>query len=131
MNFLSINIQGLAQKAKKDWVRELCVKHKVNFLAVQETKMEMMEMGIVRHCWGNYAFDYLHGDSVGNSGGILCVWDSLVFRKSDHTISDYFVLLRGVWLTSGFDLLVVVVYAPHDPRDKSMVWDYLAIEIKK
>ena len=88
-------------------------------------------MGIVRHCWGNYALDYLHGDSVGNSGGLLCVWDSLVFRKSDHTISDYFVLLRGVWLTSGFDLLVVVVYAPHDPRDKSMVWDYLATEIKK
>ena len=44
---------------------------------------------------------------------------------------DYFVLLRGVWLTSGFDLLVVVVYAPQDPRDKSMVWDYLATEIKK
>ncbi|GKA01476.1 hypothetical protein Tco_0674141 [Tanacetum coccineum] len=30
----------LAQKAKKDWVKELCVKNKVNFMALQETKME-------------------------------------------------------------------------------------------
>ncbi|GKA51774.1 nucleotide-binding alpha-beta plait domain-containing protein [Tanacetum coccineum] len=28
MNFLSLNVQGLAQKAKKDWVKELCVKNK-------------------------------------------------------------------------------------------------------
>ncbi|GJX14925.1 RNA-directed DNA polymerase, eukaryota [Tanacetum coccineum] len=44
MNFLSLNIQGLAQKAKKDWVKELCVKNKVNFMALQETKMENMEL---------------------------------------------------------------------------------------
>ncbi|GJZ37829.1 nucleotide-binding alpha-beta plait domain-containing protein [Tanacetum coccineum] len=28
MNCLSLNIQGLAQKAKKDWVKDLCIKHK-------------------------------------------------------------------------------------------------------
>lgn len=44
MNFLSLNIQGLAQKAKKDWVKELCVKNKVNFLSLQETKMEDIEL---------------------------------------------------------------------------------------
>ncbi|GJT75163.1 RNA-directed DNA polymerase, eukaryota, reverse transcriptase zinc-binding domain protein [Tanacetum coccineum] len=28
MNLMSLNIQGLAQKAKKDWVKELCIKNK-------------------------------------------------------------------------------------------------------
>ncbi|GJZ64991.1 hypothetical protein Tco_0621687 [Tanacetum coccineum] len=60
---------GLAQKAKKDWVNELCVKNKVNFMALQETKMENMELFSVKMCWGNFAFDYVHSDSVGNSGG--------------------------------------------------------------
>ncbi|GJX76619.1 RNA-directed DNA polymerase, eukaryota [Tanacetum coccineum] len=55
----------LAQKAKKDWVKELCVKNKVNFLALQETKMENMELFCVKTCWGNMAFDYVHSDSVG------------------------------------------------------------------
>ncbi|GKE59810.1 hypothetical protein Tco_1510177, partial [Tanacetum coccineum] len=59
----------LAQKAKKDGVKELCVKNKVNFLALQEIKIENMEIFSVKMCWGNYAFDYVHSDSVGNSGG--------------------------------------------------------------
>nr|GFA13043.1 RNA-directed DNA polymerase, eukaryota [Tanacetum cinerariifolium] len=40
MNFLSLNVQGLGFKAKKDWIRELISKHKVSFLYIQETKME-------------------------------------------------------------------------------------------
>nr|GFB17648.1 RNA-directed DNA polymerase, eukaryota [Tanacetum cinerariifolium] len=105
MNFLSLNIQGLFQKAKKDWVKELSVNNKVNFLAIQETKTENMELRCVRSCWGNYAFDYIHSNSVGNSGGIMCAWDPNSFRKT--------------------------VYAPHDPRDKRMLWDYLVYTINQ
>nr|GEZ46663.1 RNA-directed DNA polymerase, eukaryota, reverse transcriptase zinc-binding domain protein [Tanacetum cinerariifolium] len=64
-------------------------------------------------------------DSVGKSGGILCAWDPNSFRKVSSTVSDYFVMVRGVWLKTGVNLLIVV-YAPHDLRDKRMLWDYLA-----
>nr|GEW03107.1 reverse transcriptase domain-containing protein [Tanacetum cinerariifolium] len=47
---------------------------------------------------GNYAFEFSHSNSVGNSGGILCVWDLGSFQKNSHTISDSFVILQGVWL---------------------------------
>ncbi|GKB86319.1 RNA-directed DNA polymerase, eukaryota, partial [Tanacetum coccineum] len=100
MNFMSLNIQGLAQKAKKDWVKEFCVKHKVNFLALQETKMEHMELFSVKMCWGNLVFDFVHRDSV-------------------------------VWRITGKDLLIIAVYAPHDNKDKQMLWDYLTYEIGK
>ena len=126
MNFLSLNIQGLAQKAKKDWVKELCVKNKVNFLALQETKMEKIDVFSVKKCWGNLNFDYAHSDSVGHSGGIMCVWDPSSFSRSNITVSDYFVIIRAVWLKSHINLLIVVVHGPHDLRDKRMVWDYLA-----
>ncbi|GKE69886.1 RNA-directed DNA polymerase, eukaryota, partial [Tanacetum coccineum] len=120
-----------AQKAKKDWVKELCVKNKVNFLALEETKIEKMEMFCVKMCWGNFVFDYVHSDSVGNSGGILCVWDPNSFRKSNATVSDYFIMIRGVWRQTGNDLLIIAVYAPHDLKDKQMLWDYLTREIVK
>ncbi|GJW09970.1 RNA-directed DNA polymerase, eukaryota [Tanacetum coccineum] len=90
----------LAQKAKKDWVKELCVKHKVNFLALQETKMEHMELFSVKMCWGNLVFDFFHSDSV-------------------------------VWRITGKDLLIIAVYAPHDNKDKQMLWDYLTYDIGK
>ena len=126
MNFLSLNIQGLAQKAKKDWVKELCIKHKVNFLTIQETKMENMDIRCVKMCWENFGFDYVHSDAVGNSGGILCAWDPNSFRRCNSTISDYFIINRGVWVKTGANLIIVAVYAPQDLRDKRMLWDYLA-----
>ncbi|GKF05549.1 RNA-directed DNA polymerase, eukaryota, partial [Tanacetum coccineum] len=126
MNFLSLNVQGLAQKAKKDWVKELCNKNKVSFVGLQETKMESIDLLSVRLCWGNVNFDYVHSDSIGNSEGILCIWDPNSFRKDSVTVSDYFVIVRGVWIKSGMDILIVVVYAPHDVRDKRLLWDYLS-----
>ncbi|GJR43792.1 RNA-directed DNA polymerase, eukaryota [Tanacetum coccineum] len=129
MNFLSLNIQGLAQKAKKDWVKELCIKNKVNFLAVQETKMENMDSFCVRQCWGNLAFDHVRSDAVGNSGGILCVWDPNSFCKNNVTISDYFMIIRGCWRLTGHNFLLITVYAPQDSRDKQSLWDYLQQEI--
>ncbi|GKF19788.1 hypothetical protein Tco_0068426 [Tanacetum coccineum] len=74
---------------------------------------------------------YVHSDSVGNSGGILCVWDPNSFRKRNATVNDYFVMIRGVWCLTGNDLLIIAVYAPHDCRDKQMLWDYLTYEIGK
>nr|GEY03684.1 RNA-directed DNA polymerase, eukaryota [Tanacetum cinerariifolium] len=64
----------------------------------------------------------MDGDSVGNSGGILCVWDPNSFRKNNVTVSDYFILIWGVWLKTGNGLLVVAVYAPRDLKDKRMLF---------
>nr|GEY38202.1 RNA-directed DNA polymerase, eukaryota [Tanacetum cinerariifolium] len=122
---------GLAHKTKKDWAKELCFKNKVNFLAIQETKMEEIDLFSVRSCWGNSVFDHLHSNSVGNSGRILCVWDPYAYRKISFTISDFFIIIRGVWLTSGIDLMIIAVYAHHNPRDKRMLWDYLAHAINQ
>ncbi|GJW95793.1 RNA-directed DNA polymerase, eukaryota [Tanacetum coccineum] len=103
----------------------------VNFLAVQETKMENMDSFCVRQCWGNLAFDHVHSDAVGNSGGILCVWDPNSFCKNNVTISDYFVIIRGCWRLTGQNFLLIAVYAPQDSRDKQSLWDYLQQEIGK
>nr|GEU36328.1 RNA-directed DNA polymerase, eukaryota, reverse transcriptase zinc-binding domain protein [Tanacetum cinerariifolium] len=97
----------------------------------EETKMENMELSCVRRVWGNVNFEYVHSDSVGNSGGILCAWDPNVFCKHNVTISDYFIMVRGVWHQSGKELLIIVVYAPHDLSEKKVLWEYLVHVISK
>nr|GEU88507.1 RNA-directed DNA polymerase, eukaryota [Tanacetum cinerariifolium] len=119
----------LAQKAKKDRVKELCVKYKVNFLAIQETKMEKMELSCVRRVWGNVNFEFAQSDSVGNSKGILCVWGPNSFRKKSVTASDYFTIIRGKWRHTGREVLFIVVYAPQDIKEQQILWDYLIHEI--
>nr|GEU54570.1 RNA-directed DNA polymerase, eukaryota, reverse transcriptase zinc-binding domain protein [Tanacetum cinerariifolium] len=43
----------------------------------------------------------LISEAVGNSGGILYVWDPNIFQKMNETVSDYFTMVRGVWVPSG------------------------------
>nr|GEY97101.1 RNA-directed DNA polymerase, eukaryota [Tanacetum cinerariifolium] len=113
------------KRLKKIGLGELCIKNKVNFVVLQETKIESIDLLSVSSCWGNLMFDYVHSDSVGNSGGILCMWDPNSFWKSSFTRSDYFVIIRGLWLKSGIKLMIVVVYAPQEASEKCMLWDYL------
>ncbi|GJU25335.1 RNA-directed DNA polymerase, eukaryota [Tanacetum coccineum] len=125
MNMFLFKDQGLNPKAKKDWVKELCVSNKVNFLTLQETKMESIDLFEIKRCWGNFAFDYVHSASVGKSGGILCVWDPNAFKKLNSTVSDYFVMIQGNWVSNGKLLLIILVYAPQELSEKKSLWDYL------
>ncbi|GJV37172.1 RNA-directed DNA polymerase, eukaryota [Tanacetum coccineum] len=88
--------------------------------------MENIDLFSIKRCWGNLAFDYAHSASVGNSGGILCVWDPKSFSKLNATISDYFVMVRGDWIPNGTKLLIISIYAPQDLSEKKMLWDYLS-----
>ncbi|GJT59826.1 RNA-directed DNA polymerase, eukaryota [Tanacetum coccineum] len=97
----------------------------VNFLTLQETKMESIDLFEIKRCWGNFAFDYVHSASVGKSGGILCVWDPNAFKKLNSTASDYFVMIQGNWVSNGKLLLIISVYAPQELSEKKSLWDYL------
>nr|GFA14941.1 RNA-directed DNA polymerase, eukaryota [Tanacetum cinerariifolium] len=40
-----------------------------------------------------------------------------------------FIVLRGVWVPNGKNLLIISVYAPQELSEKKMLWDYLALVI--
>ncbi|GJV95194.1 RNA-directed DNA polymerase, eukaryota [Tanacetum coccineum] len=79
----------------------------------------------VKRLWGNSIFDHTASEAVGNSGGILCVWDPNMFRKSHHIISDNFVALFGSWIPNKLDILFISVYAPQSQVEKRILWNYI------
>nr|GEX45670.1 RNA-directed DNA polymerase, eukaryota, reverse transcriptase zinc-binding domain protein [Tanacetum cinerariifolium] len=95
---------------------------------IQRTGGSMLHVmeEVVKRCWGNFAFDYVHSASVGNSGEILCVWDPITFIKLNVTVLDYFVMVRGDWVPNGTKLLIISLYAPQELTEKKMLWDYLS-----
>ncbi|GJR64738.1 hypothetical protein Tco_0010803 [Tanacetum coccineum] len=86
---------GLGNNAKKGWIQELNTKHSANFVDLQETKMEKMDLFSIKALWGNLSFDYAFSPSIGYSGGILCVWDPRLFVKDNSTVSDSFLAISG------------------------------------
>nr|GEU64134.1 putative RNA-directed DNA polymerase, eukaryota, reverse transcriptase zinc-binding domain protein [Tanacetum cinerariifolium] len=65
-------------------------------------------------------------ESLGSSGGILCMWEESFFRKEHVTVSDYFVAIYGLWIPNKAKILIVEIYAPHDPKFRRILWDYLS-----
>nr|GEV05557.1 RNA-directed DNA polymerase, eukaryota [Tanacetum cinerariifolium] len=121
----------LRHSAKKGWIQEINMKHKVNFCSIQETKMEDIGLFTVKSLWGNFAFDFAYSPSVENSGGIVCVWDVNMFVKDSVTISDSFVAIRGTWVATDTKLLIVSIYAPQYVSKRRSLWEYIGTLIEQ
>ncbi|GKB45734.1 RNA-directed DNA polymerase, eukaryota [Tanacetum coccineum] len=81
----------------------------------------------VRFMWGNNNYDFVCSDSLGNSGGILCIWEATVFKKENVTISDNFIAIYGSWLPNNAKILFIAVYAPQQASSKAILWDYISV----
>ncbi|GKA14588.1 RNA-directed DNA polymerase, eukaryota, partial [Tanacetum coccineum] len=90
-----------------------------------DSMLESINLFSIKDLWGNSFFDFSFSSSVGLSGGILCVWDPNSFVKDNATISDYFVAVRGTWLSTATKVMFVSIYAPQDISEKKSLWEYI------
>nr|GEW95783.1 RNA-directed DNA polymerase, eukaryota, reverse transcriptase zinc-binding domain protein [Tanacetum cinerariifolium] len=109
-----VNVQaeekGLNPKAKKDWVKEICVSHKVNFLTLQETKMEDISLIDVKCCRGNYAFEYVYSPA-DYLVHVISKWDGDVIVMGDFNEvrfkNERFVSLFHAHGTNAFNRFIL------------------------
>nr|GEU52410.1 putative RNA-directed DNA polymerase, eukaryota, reverse transcriptase zinc-binding domain protein [Tanacetum cinerariifolium] len=124
---MGYNMEGcLGNLSKKRRIQELNTNNKINFVAIQETKLESIDLFSIKELWGNLSFKFSFSPSVGYSEGILYVWDPACFVKENATISDNFVAVRGTWVSSATKLMIVSIYAPQDLTEKRAFWDYIS-----
>jgi exonuclease III len=79
----SFNIRGLGGVLKRRKIKEMVSQHNIEFLAIQETKMEVISEAFCYSLWGSDCCDWVFQPSTGRSGGILSIWsksnNSLIF----------------------------------------------------
>ncbi|GKB72076.1 RNA-directed DNA polymerase, eukaryota, partial [Tanacetum coccineum] len=63
-----------------------------------ETKMLHVDLWMLRRIWGNTHFDFASTSARGLSGGILCMWNSLVFSKTKILCNENYLVVDGLWL---------------------------------
>nr|GEZ19944.1 RNA-directed DNA polymerase, eukaryota [Tanacetum cinerariifolium] len=93
---MGYDMDGLGSKAKKDWARELIGKHKVNFISLQETKLESISFMDGKFIWGNSRFERISSDALGT-----CI-------------------------PSNSNLLIISIYAPQPRVEKRLLWNYIS-----
>jgi hypothetical protein len=122
MIVLTMNIRGLGSRVKRRKVRELVASEKVDFLALQETKLEVVTEALIYGLWGGDDCDWSYTSAVGNSGGILSIWRKSLFVSVFSFSGCGFV---GVCLETIQDqcrCYVVNVYVKCNLIDKRRLW---------
>jgi len=57
MIMTTFNVRGLGGRVKKNKIRELVRQHNVDFLALQETKLEVITPSLCFSIWGNEDYE--------------------------------------------------------------------------
>lgn len=75
MNVLSLNVRGLGEKCKIEWVARLKKEYRVNVICIQETQLEENSSSLidVSKCWGSDDFGHCLVSANGRSGGMLTI----------------------------------------------------------
>jgi hypothetical protein len=97
----------------------------LDFLALQETKMEEISESFVHSLWGSADCGWAYLPAVGNSGGILSLWNKVKASLLFTFIGDGFVGVCLDIIGEPRQVFVVNVYAKCNLRDKRMLWGNL------
>ncbi|PWA74145.1 hypothetical protein CTI12_AA254970 [Artemisia annua] len=116
---------GSGTDNKKRWIRELCRMESPCVLGLQETKAREIDEDWIEDLWGSKNFGFAQVECNGRSGGLIMVWDDNVFTCKDAVGDDRFIAIKGEWKGIEGDIVVVNVYGPHEPRQKTELWKRL------
>ncbi|GKV34368.1 hypothetical protein SLEP1_g42745 [Rubroshorea leprosula] len=94
-------------------------------MELEETKLEMVQGNLCKMMWFSDEFDWVMKESVGASGGLLCVWNRIEFVKQKDFSGDGFVGISGEWGQQKLKCNLVNVYAPNDRQKKLKLWEEL------
>jgi hypothetical protein len=122
----SFNVRGLGGGVVK-WnaIKELVRQENIEFLAIQETKIEAISDSFCYNIWGGEDCQWIYLPAVGKSGGMLSFWSkssaSLIFSFSGES----FIGVCLDWGALNKRVFIVNVYSKCDINGKRALWDNL------
>jgi len=130
MIITTFNIRGLGGDLKRNKIKEWVRKNKVEFLAIQKTKMEVITTDFCHKLWGGVDCDWTFLPFKCNNGGIISI-----FIKTNNNTNYIFVGKGYVEVCLEWGVLkhrcyVVNVYSKCDLVAKKRIWDRL-VELRR
>ena len=131
MKIISINSRGLGSVGKRNWIRNVVIKEKPDFIGIQETKTKSWEVSQIGKMWGGDDMDYAEVGANGNSGEIISIWDKKKFNCEFVISESDFLAVIGSWVGAGGLIGFVNVYRPNSSIERRTTWDKLLSLLSK
>jgi exonuclease III len=93
-------------------------KSNVSVVCIQETKLQSVDLGIVRQCCGPLFSEFCFSPADGTRGGILLAWKPDEFELTAQFISPWAIVVHGCLLKSQKPINLITVYGPQLDADK-------------
>ncbi|GKV17381.1 hypothetical protein SLEP1_g27896 [Rubroshorea leprosula] len=121
--------RGVGKEGKKRGVRELVARDKVDFLSVQESKVEVVDAQLCRALWGSNSFEWVAQPFKGMAGGLIYIWNPELLKKDRIIEGDNFIGIFGFWGVANTPVYIINIYSPCDLAGKRALWAALKILI--
>ncbi|GAU46317.1 hypothetical protein TSUD_243380, partial [Trifolium subterraneum] len=125
VEMVSYNIRGLGAVEKKRAIRKLCLEKRLNILCIQESKLEVVDIDLIRFLWGSDAVNFSFQPSVGASGGIITIWDPSSVCVLFTISLQHCVIIGGRFIKDNFPFCFANVYAPSEASGRALLWQAL------
>ncbi|GAB4860838.1 hypothetical protein Ancab_040053 [Ancistrocladus abbreviatus] len=131
MKLLSLNCRGLGCAFKRKEIRKLVRKERVEAIFLQETKLDKVDRSICRNIWGDDNFDWAAKLSVGKAGGLICIWNSGIFKVDSMEVSAHVIWLSGCWGQEQIRINFCNIYSPCQYAEKRNLWEDLTVAMEQ
>jgi exonuclease III len=126
----SWNVRGLGGRVKKQKLRQLINNQRVEVLAVQETKLEIVDHNLCARLWGGDGVGWRFAPAIGRSGGILTLWDDSKRNCVSSFQGQGFLGVCLEWGLKKSNCLIVNVYAPCNIHSKKVLWIDILVALR-
>ena len=107
-------------------LRKLIITHHPFFVFVQESKLEQLKHKHVLSIWKDSNIEWTSSPLVGNSGGLVSLWDKGVFELTSSRIERNWIAINGFLKASNFECLLLNIYNLCSLEERAIVWRDMA-----
>ena len=122
---ISWNVRGLNSPQKCELVKYWLHNWKCDAVCLQETKLDKIDLPLVRSLWGNSFVDWEMLPAIGTAGGVLLLWDRRVLELLDSAVCQFFVSCLWKCVADGLEWVWTSLYGPNNDGLRHGLWDEL------
>lgn len=130
MKLISWNVRGLGGFEKRKEVRSLVLEKRPFIFCLQETKLQVVDGGVVSSLWGDSHCSFSFRPSCGASGGLLSVWNTSEVEVWSSVSRDHTLIIHGHFIKSNEEFYLFNIYAPCDGAARKLLWDSLSLRLQ-